>query len=209
MKKNFFWAALVGACLLAAAPARAIDPWDAATEDDNGSFTDNGLTHGTQQVHDLDAEGAGPTADQDWYTLTSSGRSSYEVAGGRDDGRHGPDGAPTWSVSPRGGTTVLQSSRPARGLQRGAPLAEHERGRRDELHPRQRRDLRHRLHPDDQYRIRFFESTYGIPRYNNTGGQITVLNVASMVPFSCIGRFPLLQQRRDLPRHAVEHLLRP
>ena len=77
MKKNFFWAALVGACLLAAAPARAIDVWDASTEDDNASGTDNGLTHGVEQAHDLGAEAG--VADQDWYTLDSAGRSSYEV----------------------------------------------------------------------------------------------------------------------------------
>jgi hypothetical protein len=42
---------------------------------------------------------------------------------------------------------------------------------------------------NDQYRFRFYETTYSIPRFNNSGTQVTVLNVASMVPFSCSATF--------------------
>ena len=188
MKKNFFWAALVGACLLAAAPARAIDPWDAATEDDNGSFTDNGLTHGTQQVHDLDAEGAGPTADQDWYTLTSYGRSSYEVV---VDGTTGDMdlGASDVVRLASGGTTVLQSSVGLAGFSAVLRWRNTNAAAETNFIRVNGATCGTGCTLTDQYRIRFYESTYGIPRYNNTGGQITVLNVASMVPFSCVADF--------------------
>ena len=79
MKKNFFWAALVGACLFAVSPARAIDVWDQSTEKDNGSGTDNGAIHGTLQTHDLGFDATVGAADQDWYIFQNTARSSYEV----------------------------------------------------------------------------------------------------------------------------------
>ena len=46
---------------LVAVPLTAIDVWDQASEDDNTFGTDNGLTHGTEQLHDLGAEAGWPT----------------------------------------------------------------------------------------------------------------------------------------------------
>ncbi|MET0551685.1 MAG: hypothetical protein ABW221_01515 [Vicinamibacteria bacterium] len=188
MKKNFFWAALVGACLVAAAPARAIDPWDQATEDDNGAFTDNGLTHGTAQQHDLDAEGTIPVADQDWYTLSSAGRSSYEVL---VDGTTGDMDLASGDVVriASGGTTVLQNSVGLAGFSVVLRWRNTSADAETNFIRVSGATCGTACTLSDQYRIRFYESTYSIPRFNNSGGQITVLNVASMVPFSCTADF--------------------
>ena len=184
--KSFFWAALVGACLLAAAPARAIDPWDAGSEGDNSSGTDNGLTHGSEQVHDLDFETV--AADQDWYIFTTAGRSSYEVL---VDGTTGDLNFTDDSVSrvASNGSTQLQPSTSLAGFSKVLRW-------RSTIAAAEQQFIRvgtpgcgTNCDTSDEYRIRFYESTYSIPRFNNSGTQITVLNVASMVPFSCIADF--------------------
>ena len=76
MAKKAVMSALLAAAV-AVGPVSAIDVWDQSSEDDNSIGTDNGLTHGTEQVHDLGAEGG--VADQDWYIFTNAARSSYEV----------------------------------------------------------------------------------------------------------------------------------
>jgi hypothetical protein len=186
MKKNFFWAAIVGACLLAAAPARAIDVWDQSTEDDNTSGTDNGLTHGVEQAHDLGAEAA--VADQDWYTVDSAGRSSYEVL---VDGTTGDMNLSTGDVTrlASGGTTQLQDSVGLAGFSRVLRWRNTNSATEVNFIRVNGASCTTACSNNDAYRIRFYESTYSIPRYNNTGGQITVLNVASMVPFSCVADF--------------------
>jgi hypothetical protein len=186
MQKNFFWAALVGAALLAAAPARAIDVWDQATEDDNTFGTDNGLTHGVEQLHDLGAEAG--VADQDWYTLDSVARSSFEVL---VDGTTGDMNLTTSDVARIGsnGSTLLQNSVSLAGY--SAVLRWQNATSTTETN-----FIRvsgalcgTACTTNDQYRIRFYETTYSLPRFNNTGGQVTVLNVGSMVPFSCQAQF--------------------
>ena len=189
MKKNFSWAALAGLTLLAAAPARAIDPWDAGTEDDNnptGLFaTDNGLTHGSEQIHDVDFEAV---VDEDWYVFSSAGRSSYEVL---VDGTTGDVNLTNDSVSrvASNGSTQLQPSTPLAGFSKVLRW-------RSTIAAAEQQFIRvgtpgcsTSCDTNDEYRIRFYETTYSIPRFNNSGTQITVLNVASMVPFACVADF--------------------
>jgi hypothetical protein len=58
-------------------PARA-DEWDLGNDNDDADTTDNALTHGADQRHDLGAL-PGPLSDQDWYVVTEFPLSSYEL----------------------------------------------------------------------------------------------------------------------------------
>jgi hypothetical protein len=185
MKKNFFWAALVGACLLAATPARAIDVWDQATEDDNSTGTDNGAIHGTEQLHDLGANAG--VADQDWYIFQNTARSSYEVL---VDGTTGDMNLTTSDVARMSSlTTVVQNSVQLQGY--SAVLRwQNATSTTDTNWIRvSGASCTTACSSNDQYRFRFYETTYSLPRFNNSGGQVTVINVASMVPFLCSASF--------------------
>jgi hypothetical protein len=185
MKQNFFWAALVGAALLAAAPARAIDVWDSATESDNTVGTDNGAIHGTEQLHDLAAEAG--VADQDWYTLSSVARSSFEVL---IDGTTGDMNLATTDVQRMGSaTTVLQSSVGLQGYSAVLRWQNATSTTETQFIRVSGAACTTACGSNDQYRFRFYETTYSIPRFNNTNGQVTVINVGSMVPFTCSATF--------------------
>jgi hypothetical protein len=185
MKKNFFWAALVGACLFAAAPARAIDIWDQATEDDNTTGTDNGAIHGTLQIHDLGAEAA--VADQDWYIFQNTARSSYEVL---VDGTTGDMNLTGGDVARMSGlTTVVQNSVQLQGYSAALRWQNATSTTETQWIRVSGASCTTACSANDQYRFRFYETTYSLPRFNNSGGQVTVLNVASMVPFTCSASF--------------------
>lgn len=185
MKKNFFWAALVGAALLAAAPARAVDIWDQASEDDNGIGTDNGAIHGTLQVHDLGAEAG--VADQDWYVFQNTARSSYEVLVDGTTGDMNLTGSDVARMS--SSTTVVQNSVQLQGYSAALRWQNATSTTENQWIRVSGASCTTACSANDQYRFRFYETTYSLPRFNNSGGQVTVLNVASMVPFSCSATF--------------------
>lgn len=186
MNKNLTLAAFAAAALLLTTPARAVDVWDAATEDDSGIGTDNGLTHGSEQLHDLGAN-PGPVADEDWYTLTSAGFSSYEVLIDGTTGDSNLTGSDVARMSST--TTVLQNSVQLSGYSAALRW-------RNTTSTSETNFIRvggascgTACTSNDQYRIRMFETTYSIPRFNNSGTQTTTLLIASMVPFSCTASF--------------------
>jgi hypothetical protein len=184
--KSWNWIAFAAAVLLAAAPARAIDVWDQATEADNSSGTDNGITHGTEQTHDLGANAG--VADQDWYTLDSAGRSSYEVVIDGTTGDMNLSGSDVQRLA-SSGSTVLQDSAPLAGYSRVLRWANGSSAAEENFIRIQGASCGTICSANDQYRIRMYETTYSIPRFNNSASQVTVLNVASMVPFSCAASF--------------------
>lgn len=185
MRNKFTWAALVGAVLLAAAPVSAIDVWDQSTEDDNTVGTDNGLTHGVLQLHDLGAEAG--VADQDWYILSSAGRSSYEVL---VDGTTGDMNLSSSDVARMGGaTTVLQNSVGLAGYSAALRWQNTNAAAENNWIRVFGASCGTACSANDQYRIRFYDTTYGIPRFNNSGSQVTVLNVASIASFACTASF--------------------
>jgi hypothetical protein len=185
MKRTFTLAAFLAVTALFVAPASAIDVWDQATEDDNSTGTDNGLTHGSEQAHDLAAEAA--VADQDWYILSSVARTSYEVLVDGTTGDMNLTGGDVARMS--GTTTVVQNSVQLMGYsavlrwQNATSTTETNWIRVSGA------ACTTACTSNDQYRIRFYDTTYGIPRFNNGGSQVTVLNVASIVPFSCSATF--------------------
>lgn len=185
MNSKLNWAVLAIAALLVAAPARAIDVWDQATEDDNSTGTDNGLTHGVEQIHDIGAEAA--VADQDWYILSSAGRSSYEVL---VDGTTGDMNMTGGDVARMGGaTTVLQNSVQLAGYSAVLRWQNTNAAAETNWIRVSGASCTTACTANDQYRIRFYDSTYSVPRFNNSGSQVTVLNVASIAPFACTASF--------------------
>jgi hypothetical protein len=179
---------LVAAATLAAAvggPVRA-DVWDTQIQNDNTIATENELVHASDQVHDLGAL-AGPVADQDWYRLRQRSRSSYEVVVDETSGdigpilnldRVGPDGSAIIQTSQSVGLGYSRSLR----WMNAAPVAN------DAEFIRVRSGgCTTGCGPDDVYRIRVLETTYAIPRFNNSREQATVLLIQNPAEYTITG----------------------
>lgn len=171
--------------LLCGALVQAIDVWDQATEDDNGVGTDNGAIHGTEQLHDLGAEGG--VADQDWYTFSNTGRSSYEVLVDGTTGDMNLGAADVARLSDS--TTVVQNSVGLQGYSAALRWQNTTATTATQYIRVFGASCGTTCGSNDQYRFRFYETTYSLPRFNNSATQVTVINVASMVPFSCTAAF--------------------
>ena len=172
---------LLAATLLVPGAARA-DEWDSAAAGDVGFSTRNTLAHGAEQVHDLATLGATP--DEDWYKLTVRPMSSYQMV---IDGQTGDVG--------------LQSADFQRIAQTGAVLQSAEETdvggvlrlgwRQGQFADTQLVRVRGAACnvttcvSTDRYRIRFYETTYTIPRFNNTATQTTVLLVRNDTDREC------------------------
>jgi hypothetical protein len=158
------------------------DVWDTASNNDNQSSTENEITHGFSQIHDLGVQ-PGPVADQDWYAIVQEPFSSYEIL---CDGHTGDisDGVTNNTLHRVDSTgTVLQSSE-LYGGPVGLPV-----GRARSL--RFANDTPTTIFfeyvrvanaicgtncdTEDQYRIRAWDTTIAVPRYNTNGSQLTVL----------------------------------
>jgi uncharacterized repeat protein (TIGR01451 family) len=158
------------------------DPVNNDSSEDTGVVAgDSGLvelTHGSAQVHDLAALSP-TTADQDFYLIGQRAFSSYEVV---VDAASGDIGTPVQleRIAPDT-VTVLQTGEAVTSdldmvqSLRWANTTSFE--FHDEL-------VRIRsapgacstdCGPDDTYRVRAFETTYAIARFNNAGSQVTVL----------------------------------
>ena len=175
--------AVAGLVMCMAGVARA-DVWDVQTANDNTpASTLNELVHGAEQVHDLAAL-PGPTQDFDWFRISQQPYSSYEVI---VDGNSGDTVFITLNRTDVTGGSTLQSSVPvalgmARRLSFSNPTAS---------------AVEERIvvtsncgsicGADDQYRLRFFDTTYAIPRFNNSGTQTTVLIIQNPTTYTIAG----------------------
>jgi hypothetical protein len=179
------WFAAVA--LLSTGAARA-DVWDVQTSSDNShTTTRNELVHGSDQQHDLGAL-PGPAADQDFYRISQRPYSSYEVV---VEATSGDIGGRTLDVVrlAADGTTVVQSSVGAGlGLNRslrwvnGAGAANNKQFVRV-----QSGGCSSDCGPEDVYRLRAYETTYSIPRFNNSGSQVTVLLLQNPTDYTISG----------------------
>ena len=174
---------LLAAGLWLGTQARA-DEWDDATFPDGSSATANVLLHGSTQMHDLIA-GAPPQAlpDEDWYRVTVHPYSSYQFLA---DGQTGqvdlgstqvqrmlPDGVSTGQNGVdlggvvtldwlRGESTPVTNFVRVRGAACGSSC-----------------------HGTDRYTARFYDTTYTVPRFNNSGTQATALTVQNATNRAC------------------------
>jgi len=191
-ERTMRWVVTIAGIALAAAtglggPAAA-DQWDQATDSDNGPGTDNAPFHGSEQVHDLAAL-PGPLADQDWYLVTMHELSSYEfvVDGLTGDMNFVPDDA--LQLLAAGGTVLDTAEADGTGVLSMAWM------RGPSLPPIVTAFVRVRgagclasCDELDRYRARFYETTYTIPRFNNSGTQATAILIQNATNRACTVR---------------------
>ena len=163
------------------------DEWDVGGDADNAFTTDNVVAHGSEQIHDL-AVLQGPAPDQDWFLAPTQPFSSYQFVVDGTTGeldltpasvqRMTTDGAGVLQnalVTDFGGAVTLNwissaSSTPGAVLDlvrvQGAACGTGCTG-------------------VDRYRARFYDTTYTIPRFNNSGTQATALTVQNATNRAC------------------------
>jgi hypothetical protein len=169
----------LAAAVLAAPAAHARDIWD-LTGNDGSAATRSEIAPGALQVHDL--EGVSGVADQDWFRISQKPYSSYEVL---VDGLTGglapvPVTVPGTELGVhfiyQSGTVVPSNALGASGSARVLYF-------RNETGTVNDADRIRVSNPlcaaaclaTEQYRIRLFDTTYGISRFNNSATQVTVL----------------------------------
>jgi len=132
------------------------------------------LSHGYMEQDNLASAGGVP--DLDYYRIAQKPRSSYEVVVDATSGDIGP-GLEVALVAPDGttiiqnsdGMSILNFSRTLRWVNTTAGEVTNEFVRVRSV------GCTTNCGPDDVYVIRAYETTYSIPRFNNSGTQITVL----------------------------------
>jgi Zn-dependent metalloprotease len=129
------------------------------------------VIHGTRIQKALTP--VGTVAGADFYVVANQPFTSYEVIVDATSGDLGTAGPELTRVA-ADGTTVLQSSTPvgtgsSRSLRWTSTAASNEYVRV------QSQTCTTDCGPDDVYRLRAYETTYSIPRFNNTSTQVTVL----------------------------------
>jgi hypothetical protein len=174
---------VAGIASLALTQAASADPWDLAAKNDDGPTTASELIHGSDEQHDLGATDG--TADEDWFRVSLRAYSSYEVV---VDGTGGDIANVIVERIGTDGTTVLQTA-----FAIGAGHARSLRFQNNTARPASQ-FIRVRsgsctsdCDADDVYRLRQYETTYAIPRFNNTGTQVTVLLLQNPTDYTITG----------------------
>jgi hypothetical protein len=185
-KTNGMQAALVLAVLAAAVPSRALDPWEGTSPSDDTFETRNTMGPGSVQQHDLDQNGTA-TNDVDWIVVPTIARHSYEMR------LNGSGGSWSWGQCTDCGQfervdlngTILTDDASVINDGDGGP------GDPEESYDRTIRwiadstTLAERVRvtgatdasedASSVYTLRFWDTTYTIPRWNSSGGQVTVI----------------------------------
>ena len=160
--------------------------WDIQTDNDNSTATENELLHGSDELHDLGAL-PGPLSDQDWFRLSQKSFSSYEVVASATSGDIGA----TLNLEriASDGTTVAQvSAAVGVGYSRSLRWANNTAAAVDDEYVRVTSgSCTTNCGPDDVYRIRFYETTLAVPRFNNAGSQNTILLLQNPTTYTITG----------------------
>ena len=143
------------------------------------------LLHGSEQIHDMAVVGGLP--DQDWYLTANRSFSSYSAV---IDGMTGDLDLSSVDMQRLdvAGTAVLESALVSDfggnlslnwlvGEVASPPSANFVRV--------QGAACGTNCNGSDRYRMRFYETTYAIPRFNNSGTQATVLLIQNLTDRSC------------------------
>jgi hypothetical protein len=178
-KKNA--AALMVGAMLLAGPVRA-DDWDLGSDPDVGPSTGNALFHGSEQVHDLGIQVA--SADQDWYLTMARPFSSFQFLADSFTGDLDLTGTGLQRLDPN---QVVQQN--AAVLEAGGVLSLSwvNAAAVDETSFVRVRGAAcgTTCSTRDTYRARFYDTTYTIARFNNSGSQATVLLVQNATDRDC------------------------
>jgi hypothetical protein len=178
--------------VLLAGPARSrADVWDINDTDDDGSTSNNEVFHGAVQVHDLAAQGG--VADQDWVRVQTQPYSSYEAVLEGLTGRLGNGSLPNplFERMNSDGSLVLGTAQ----APPGSPFAyartlrwENTTATGEENYLRVRfPSCNSFCDSNDQYTLRFWETSLAVPRFNNGGGQVTVVFVQNPTAYTISG----------------------
>lgn len=185
---------LVGMVLMASSLTLRADVWDLGTLTDNTiAGTRNHLIHGTDQVHDLAALGTPAVADLDYFLLRNRPFSSYSIL---VDGITSNNNLGANSVTRVDGSDAL-----LQGI--GGPIAGGVSMRMSWQNTTASTETNYirvdsvreacgtACTANEQYRIRFYDTTISVPRFNNANGQVTVLLVqnATVDTVSATGYF--------------------
>jgi hypothetical protein len=137
-------------------------------------------------MHDLEAL-PGPAADEDWYRISQKPYSSYEVVVDATSGDIGLTLVLERIAS--NGTTVLQSSSSIGvGFSRSLRFTNATAAAIDNQYIRVKSgSCTTTCGPQDVYRLRAYETTYAVPRFNNSGSQSTVLLVQNPASYTIAG----------------------
>lgn len=177
-------AALIATAALAGA-AHA-DLWDIAADPDDGTQTDNVLLHGSEQVHDLGVLFPSGLPDEDWYGVWSHAFSSYEAVVSGVTGDLGLTFQDLQRVDETGVQTLNTSGQSALG---GVLRLEWTQGPAASPVPSYVRVRGAACGTScstwSSYRIRFYDTTYTVPRFNNSGSQATTLLVQNLTDRPC------------------------
>jgi hypothetical protein len=147
------------------------------------------LAHGSRVPGDL--QGVGVAADRDDCRLFQEPYASYEVVLDGTSGDIGAGQGPLLERLALDGTTVVQSaaasgSGPSRTLRWVNTIT---RPVTDERIRVRSASCASDCGSDDVYRLRAYETTATIPRFNNSASQVTVLLVSNAAVFSCSAQF--------------------
>jgi hypothetical protein len=190
--KSLVVPALAAMGLFVAMPAVA-DNWDQAfcnlpgCNDSFPTTTTNELVHGSSQIHDLDDNFSGLVDDEDWYFVSQKPYSSYEViVDGTTPFLNRTTPVLLALVDSSGTIQTTDYATSSKGFTRSLRFANTTASAVDTDWARvsAAADCGGGCIPIDQYSIRMYETTYFIPRYNNSGTQTTVMIVQNPTDFS-------------------------
>lgn len=165
-------------------PRSYADVWDVGTPDDDGATTQNELVHGANQVHDLAAVAGVPDVDQ--YRIGQPAYSSWEVI---VDGTSANQAFGVTLQRTNSGGSVLQTAV-------GTSSLNHTRSLRwqnttaaavsNEYVRAQATGCSTNCTASDVYRVRTFDTTLAVPRFNNNN-QVTVLFIQNTAGYTVNG----------------------
>jgi uncharacterized repeat protein (TIGR01451 family) len=146
------------------------------------------LAHATMAALDLAAQ-PGPAPNEDVFRINQKPYSSYEVVVDATSGDIGTGAGPSLQRIAADGTTVVQDS-----VAVGTGSSRSLRWRNTTAFEGEGEVVRVRsagcgtdCGPDDVYRVRAYETTYSIPRFNNAGTQVTVLVLQNPTNYTIAG----------------------
>lgn len=183
MKASGFFA-LAAMALFAATPAMA-DNWDQAAcappsvgcNDSCATCTTNELVHGSSQVHDLDDANSGLATDEDWYFISLKPNTSYEVVVDGTTPFINQATPVSLTLNQADGTVdTTDYAVSSRGFSRSLRVGNSTTTVNDDRWVRVTApDCGTLCLPIDEYHISMRETTYYVPRFNNSGTQVSVL----------------------------------
>jgi hypothetical protein len=188
--------ALAAMGVFVAMPAAA-DKWDQANcappstgcNDSCATCGTNELVHGTSQVHDVDDAFSGISPDEDWYFLSLKPNTSYEViVDGTTPFMNQANPVSLTLVEADGTLDTTDYAVSSRGFSRSLRVGNNTTTVNDDRWVRVTApDCGGACFDIDEYHISMRETTYYIPRFNNSGTQTSVLIIQNPTDSSVAG----------------------